>query len=72
MIKLSGVDKVLTLSLRIVTGILNGPKAFPLFNWDISLCTSSSLVGLSRNEFSELFFRKFLNGLLESGIIFDK
>ena len=32
MIKLSGVDKVLTLSLRIVTGILNGPKAFPLFN----------------------------------------
>ena len=30
-IKLSGVDKILTLSLRMVTGVLNGPKAFPLF-----------------------------------------
>ena len=41
-----------------MTGILNGhdgPKTFPLFNWDIGLCTSSSLVGLSRNEFNELF-----------------
>ena len=69
MIKLSGVDKVLTLSLRIVTGILNGPKAFPLFNWDISLCTSSSLVALSRNEFNELFLKRFLNGLLESRMV---
>ena len=32
MIKLSGFDKILTLSLSIVTGILNGPKAFRLFN----------------------------------------
>ena len=55
MIKLSGVDKILTLSLKVVSGILNGPKAFPLFNWDMSLCVSSSLVALSRNEFNELF-----------------
>ena len=72
MIKLSGVDKILTLSLRMVTGILNGPKAFPLFNWHMSLCTSSSLVALSRNEFNELSLRKFLNGLLESRMVFDK
>ena len=72
MIKLSRVDKILTLSLRMVTGILHGPKAFPLFNWDISLCTSSSLVALRRNEFNELFLRKFLNGLLESRMVFDK
>ena len=31
MIKLSELDKILTLSLRMVTGVLNGPKAFPLF-----------------------------------------
>ena len=49
MIKLSRVDKILTLSLRMVTGIINGPKAFPLFNWEMSLCTSSSLVALCRN-----------------------
>ena len=29
MIKLSEVHKVLTLPLRIVAGIVNGPKAFP-------------------------------------------
>ena len=52
MIKLSGVDKILTLSLRMTTGILNGPKASSLLNWDMSLCTSSSLVALSRNEFN--------------------
>ena len=40
-VKLSGVDKILALSLRMVTGILNGRTAFPLFNWDMSLCTSS-------------------------------
>ena len=72
MIKLSGVDKILTLSLRIVTGIINRPKAFPLFNWDISLFTSSSQVALSKNEFNELLLRKFLNGLLESRMVFDK
>ena len=72
MIKLHGVDKILTLSLRMVTGILNGPKAFPLFNSDMSLCTSSSLVALSRNEFNELFLRKFLHDLLESRMVFDK
>ena len=55
-----------------VTGILNGPKAFPLLNSDMSLCTSSSLVALSRNEFNELFLRKFLKGLLESRMVFDK
>ena len=49
MINLIGVDKIWTLSLRIVTGILNGSTAFPLFNWDIRLCTSSLLVDLSRN-----------------------
>ena len=38
-IKLSGTDEILTLSLRIITGIPNGPKAFPLFNFGISLCT---------------------------------
>ena len=59
----------LTLSLRIVTGILNGPKAFPLLNWDMSLCTSSSLVALSRNEFDELFLIKFLNGSLKSRMV---
>ena len=32
MIKLSGVDKILTLSLRMVTGMLNGPKPFHLFS----------------------------------------
>ena len=31
-IKLSGVDKILTLSLSVVTGILNRPESFPLFN----------------------------------------
>ena len=31
-----------------------------LFNW----------VGLSRNEFNELFLRKLLNNLLESGLVF--
>ena len=72
MIKLSGVDKILTLSLRIVTGIINRPKAFPLFNWDMSLFTSSSQVALSKNEFNELLLRKFLNGLLESRMVFDK
>ena len=38
----------------------------------MSLCTSSSLVALSRNEFNELSLRKFLNGLLESRMVFDK
>ena len=33
-IKLSEFDKILTLPLRIITGIPNEPKAFPLFNWD--------------------------------------
>ena len=32
MINLSGVDKILTLSLRMVSGMLNGSNAFPLFN----------------------------------------
>ena len=59
----------LTLSLRIVTGILNGPKAFHLLNWDMSLCTLSSLVALSRNEFDELFLIKFLNGSLKSRMV---
>ena len=63
---------MLTLPLSVVTEILNGPKAFPLFNWDMSLCTPSSLVALSRNEFNELFLRKFLNGLLESRMVFNK
>ena len=40
MMKFSGFDKILTLSSRILTGILNGPKAFP---------NSSSLVVLIRN-----------------------
>ena len=61
MIKLGRVDKILTLSLR----IFNGPKAFPLFNWDMNLCTSSWLVALGRNEFNELFLRKFLNDLFD-------
>ena len=68
MIKLGRVDKILTFSLR----IFNGPKAFPLFNWDMNLCTSSSLVALGRNEFNELFLRKFLNDLLESRMVFYK
>ena len=59
----------LTLSLRIVTGILNGPKAFPLLNWDMSLCTLSSLVALSRNEFDVLFLIKFLNDSLKSRMV---
>ena len=68
MIKLGRVDKILTLSLR----IFNGPKAFPLFNWDMNLCTSSWLVALGRNEFNEVFLRKFLNDLLDSRMVFDK
>ena len=64
---------MVTLPLRIVTGILNKPKAFPLLSWDTSyICTSSSLVGLSKNEFNEIFLRKFLNALLESGIVFHR
>ena len=59
----------LTLSLRIVTGILNGPKAFPSLNWDMSLCTLSSLVALRRNEFDELFLIKFSNGSLKSRMV---
>ena len=55
-----------------VTGILNEPKAFSLFNWYVSVCTSSSVVALSRNGFNELFFRNFWNGLLESIMVFDK
>ena len=70
MINLIGVDKIWTLSLRIVTGILNGSTASPLFNWDIRLCKSSLLVDLSWNEFKT--FKTFLNGLLESGMVFDK
>ena len=35
MIKLSRADKILTLSLRIVTGTLNRTKAFPLFKRSI-------------------------------------
>ena len=31
MIKLSGVDKILTLSLRMVTGTLNGPHMYFIF-----------------------------------------
>ena len=46
MIKLSGFDKILTLPLIIVTRILNGPKAFPLFHGDVSLCTSSFSVNI--------------------------
>ena len=38
----------------------------------MSLHTSSSLVALSRNEFNEKFLRKFLYGLLESRMVFDK
>ena len=55
-----------------VTGILNETKAFSLFNWYVSVCTSSSVVALSRNGFNELFFRNFWNGLLESIMVFDK
>ena len=72
MIKLSDFDETLTLTLKIVTGILNRPKAFRIFDWDISLCTSPPVVGLSRNELNELFLRKFLNGLVESGMVFDR
>ena len=69
---LSRVDKILTLSLRIVTAILNGPEAFTLLKWDISLYTSSSVVGLNRNKFNEQFLTRFLNGLLESEVVFDR
>ena len=60
------------MSLRIVTAILNGPEAFTLLKWDISLYTSSSVVGLNRNKFNEQFLTKFLNGLLESEVVFDR
>ena len=59
MIKLSEADKTLTLYLKIVTVIFNGTKPFTLFNRDLSLFTSGSLVGLSRREFNELFLTKF-------------
>ena len=72
MIKLRGVDKVLTLSLRNLTGMLNGPKAFPLFNLRYEFMYLSSLVALSRNEFNELFLRNFLNDLLELRMVFEK
>ena len=38
----------------------------------MNLCTSSSLVALGRNEFNEIFLRKFLNDLLDSRMVFDK
>ena len=38
----------------------------------MNLCTSSSLVALGRNEFNEVFLRKFLNDLLDSRMVFDK
>ena len=59
MIKLDGCDEILTLPLRILTGLLNRSNVFPIFNCDIKLCASSSVVGFSRNEFNELFLRKF-------------
>ena len=43
-----------------VTGILNRPKAFALFNWDMSLCTSSSVVALS-SYFWESFQKVYMN-----------
>ena len=56
MINLDGFHKMLALPLRIVTGILNRPNAFPLFSRDLSyICNSSFLVGLSKNVFNELF-----------------
>ena len=71
MINLDGFHKMLALPLRIVTGILNRPNAFPLFSRDLSyICNSSFLVGLSKNVLNELFLRKFLNGLPEPGIVF--
>lgn len=58
--------------LIIITGTSNGPKAFLLFNWDTSLCIPSSLDGLSRSVFNEIYFREPLNGLLESATVFDR
>ena len=38
----------------------NEPNVFSLFNSNLRLCASSSMVGLNRNEFNEIFLREFL------------
>lgn len=72
MMKLSRFNDMLALSLSVVTWMLNEPKSFPLCSWDVSLCTSSSLVRLSKNELRELFPRKILDSLFEPETVYDK
>ena len=60
------------LSLRIVTEILVGSRAFWLFNWDISFRTSSLVTGLSANKFNEELLRKCLKFFLDWGLVLDK
>ena len=64
-IMVKGLTKMSILSLRIVAGILVGPRAFRLFNWNISFHTLSWVTGLSTNEFNEELFRKFLKFFLD-------
>ena len=67
--KVKGLTKTSMLSLRIVTGILVGPRAFRLFKWDISFRASSWVIGLSTNEFNEELLRKFLKFFLDWGMV---
>ena len=60
------------LSLRIVTGIIVQPRAFQLFNWGISLRTSSWVTSLGTNEFNEELLRKILNCFLDLIMVLDK
>ena len=57
-IKLKGFDKMSTLSLKIVPGILAGPKVFQLCT--MSFRISSDAVGLSTDKFSERVLRKLV------------
>ena len=64
-IRVRGLTETLKLSLRIKTGILVGPRAFQLFNWNIGFRT------LSTNEFNEELVRKFLKFFLHWGMVLD-
>ena len=51
-ISVKGITKTSLWSLKLVTGIFFGLRAFRLFNWDISFCHSSWVTGLCTNEFN--------------------
>ena len=65
-IRVKGITKTLMLSLIIVTGILVGPRAFRLFNWDVSFRTSSWVRGVIMKIF------EFLSRLRDTMARLDK